>query len=183
MPHSRVNTILQDYQGYIWIGSPTGVSKFDGKVFQNFAQKDGLGDNRVSCLFELSNKTLLIGHDNGTISIYDGKHFRSYLLGDGIKRIFCVVRDKENQIWIGTQGGGAFQIDEKKFEKNVKEKKFKNWNHSKGLSKDVTGILPDKNGNIRMVTDLGLKVKSKKDEEFQFFLPKGIGFVQFTAMA
>jgi ligand-binding sensor domain-containing protein/serine phosphatase RsbU (regulator of sigma subunit) len=34
-----------------------------------------------------------------------------------------------------------------------------------------------------MVTDLGLKVKSKQNEEFQFFLPKGIGFVQFTAMA
>lgn len=37
--------ILQDKQGYIWISSDNGISRFNGYSFQNFGAKDGLTEN------------------------------------------------------------------------------------------------------------------------------------------
>jgi signal transduction histidine kinase/ligand-binding sensor domain-containing protein len=41
LPDNRINTITQDSRGFIWIGTPEGLSRFDGKNFINFfAQKN-----------------------------------------------------------------------------------------------------------------------------------------------
>lgn len=41
----------QDKQGFIWIGTETGVSRFDGTHFRNFTTMDGLPDAEVLDLF------------------------------------------------------------------------------------------------------------------------------------
>ncbi|MFN0032719.1 MAG: two-component regulator propeller domain-containing protein [Flavobacteriales bacterium] len=43
----NVNCVAQDKQGYLWFGTDEGVSRFDGKRFQNFTTDDGLCDNEV----------------------------------------------------------------------------------------------------------------------------------------
>src|ERR1700743_2901646 len=41
---STVYCITQDKDGFLWIGTETGVSRFDGTHFQNFTTQDGLPD-------------------------------------------------------------------------------------------------------------------------------------------
>ena len=36
LPHNEINDILKDHQGYIWIATDNGVSRFDGYNFFNF---------------------------------------------------------------------------------------------------------------------------------------------------
>ena len=48
---STVYCITQDKDGFIWVGTETGVSRFDGTNFHNFTTSDGLPDVEVLEMF------------------------------------------------------------------------------------------------------------------------------------
>ena len=48
---STAYCITQDADGFIWTGTETGVSRFDGTHFKNFTTKDGLPDLEVLQIF------------------------------------------------------------------------------------------------------------------------------------
>src|SRR5882757_3455193 len=48
---SVVYCITQDKDGFIWAGTETGVSRFDGTHFKNYTVSDGLPDIEVLQLF------------------------------------------------------------------------------------------------------------------------------------
>ncbi len=47
LPSNHVYRITQDYDGFIWIITDKGMSKFDGKTFKNFTIKEGLPSNDI----------------------------------------------------------------------------------------------------------------------------------------
>ncbi|HTI93699.1 MAG TPA: two-component regulator propeller domain-containing protein, partial [Puia sp.] len=48
---STVYCITQDREGFIWTGTETGVSRFDGTHFRNFTTRDGLPDVEILEMF------------------------------------------------------------------------------------------------------------------------------------
>src|SRR6201992_2040202 len=48
---STVYCITQDKDGFIWMGTETGVSRFDGTHFRNFTTRDGLPDLEILEMF------------------------------------------------------------------------------------------------------------------------------------
>ena len=48
---STVYCMLQDQQGFMWFGTETGISRFDGTHFKNFGTADGLPDNEIVEMF------------------------------------------------------------------------------------------------------------------------------------
>lgn len=46
-----VYSIAQDHDGFLWIGTETGLSRFDGKNFKNYTVSDGLPDNEIIKVF------------------------------------------------------------------------------------------------------------------------------------
>ncbi len=48
---STVYCITQDKDGFIWAGTETGVSRFDGTHFRNFTTRDGLPDVEILGMF------------------------------------------------------------------------------------------------------------------------------------
>ena len=40
LPYIQIFTIFQDSHGYLWSGGYGGLSKFNGKTFQNFSPKN-----------------------------------------------------------------------------------------------------------------------------------------------
>lgn len=43
----RVSAIVQDREGFLWIGTPGGLHRFDGYAFKTFTTADGLASNAV----------------------------------------------------------------------------------------------------------------------------------------
>ena len=47
LPSNHIYRITQDHDGFIWIITDKGMSKFDGKTFKNFTIKEGLPSNDI----------------------------------------------------------------------------------------------------------------------------------------
>ena len=184
LPHSRVNSILQDKDGYIWIASSMGISRFDGHQFNNYTTKDGLGDNKITTLYETKEGLLLAGHENGTLSYWTGKRFNNVKLDEDTRRIFCISPDSKGYLWIGTQASGAFRIKTENLIDHLNKREFERFDNKPeiGLTRDVTSILEDHTGQLWFVTDLGIKKRNNVTGKFEFFLPREIDFVQFSSI-
>ncbi len=47
LPSNRIYKILQDNEGFMWIATDKGLSRFDGSFFKNFTIRDGLPSNDI----------------------------------------------------------------------------------------------------------------------------------------
>nr|WP_199158990.1 two-component regulator propeller domain-containing protein [Pedobacter sp. ASV2] len=52
LPSNHIYDIVEDNKGFLWIATDNGVSRFDGKYFQNFGVKNGLPSNDVLQIFK-----------------------------------------------------------------------------------------------------------------------------------
>ncbi|GAB3875451.1 hypothetical protein GCM10028824_30860 [Hymenobacter segetis] len=65
-----VYALLQDRQGYLWLGTGEGLIRYDGTQFVAFTQKDGLAEDFVVSLCEEpTTGRLWVGHYQGGISV------------------------------------------------------------------------------------------------------------------
>lgn len=67
---STVKQIEEDNYGNLWLATNNGLSKFNGKSFENFTTSDGLPSNEISSLMFV-NDMLFIGTKKG-LCAYDG---------------------------------------------------------------------------------------------------------------
>lgn len=78
LPSQCVYSIDQDTFGFIWIGTMSGLVRYDGKEFINFSVKDGLNDNEILKVFIDKRNQLWLFDMYGfnVYSIYDGFNIR-----------------------------------------------------------------------------------------------------------
>lgn len=75
LPQSQVNAIVEDVNGYLWIGTNGGgLARFDGKEFKTYNTLDGLLSNVVTSLMLDAKQNLWIVHPHG-ISRFNGIQF------------------------------------------------------------------------------------------------------------
>jgi len=75
LPQSQVITMLEDRNGYLWVGTQGGgLARFDGREFNVYSTKDGLFSNEVIGLKFDSRQNLWILHPRG-ITRFDGRSF------------------------------------------------------------------------------------------------------------
>ena len=72
---SFINSINQDDDGYLWLGTAEGLSRFNGFDFINFSTEDGLSENYISKIFKDSRGRLWFGHRNGSVTLKAGEEF------------------------------------------------------------------------------------------------------------
>jgi len=77
LPSSYIYGASQDKHGYLWVGSPEGLSRFDGKSFINYGVSDGLPDIRVVGMMIDSNNRHWAVTTRGAVEFKGGK-FISY---------------------------------------------------------------------------------------------------------
>ncbi|MFY0686443.1 MAG: response regulator [Cyclobacteriaceae bacterium] len=107
--------VFQDSEGYIWIGTIDGLSKFDGYTIEIFRPNpndpNSLSNNRVNAIAEDGNGNLWIGTKNG-LNIFNKSQGVFYQVDLGPTAISAsyVINDiaynpKHNSIWIATKNG------------------------------------------------------------------------------
>ncbi|MFN4246736.1 MAG: histidine kinase [Flavipsychrobacter sp.] len=63
--------VFQDSKGYIWIGTESGVSRYDGYGYKHYTKDDGLSDNEIFQIHEDYKGRLWFLTYNGEPTLYD----------------------------------------------------------------------------------------------------------------
>jgi signal transduction histidine kinase/ligand-binding sensor domain-containing protein/CheY-like chemotaxis protein len=147
--------MVQDKTGNIWLGtSGGGLSRFDGKFFTNFTQKEGLPNVSVSSMLEDHYGNFWLGTDEGGATLFDGRYFTNfdttYLAG----RINSILEDMTGRIWFGTTHGAACYDWHPR---DGGKPRFINFTVSEGLAgNEVYCIIQDRTGKIWLGCNGGL---------------------------
>src|SRR3954470_12966627 len=76
---STVYCSVQDKDGFMWFGTETGLSRFDGSHFKNFTTADGLTDNEILKIFCDSKGRLWLSlFEKDICYYYKGKIYNRY---------------------------------------------------------------------------------------------------------
>jgi len=116
-----VYCINQDHEGWLWVGTDQGLSRFDGKRFRNFSPSpndsmsiNGLG---IRVIYEDKKGNLWIGTENGGLNLFNrdwegfGQPFNHHLNDQsGEASVYDIGEDRDNNLWIATNKN-VFLID------------------------------------------------------------------------
>lgn len=108
LPTSEANAVIQTRDGFVWIGSYSGLIRYDGSSFYRYDASNGV-PNAIS-LFEDSKDRLWIGTNDNGIVCYENGVFTPYGNTEGMKSpsIRAIAEDKDGNIIIGTKMGAAY---------------------------------------------------------------------------
>jgi signal transduction histidine kinase/DNA-binding response OmpR family regulator/streptogramin lyase len=174
LSNNKVNTILQDINGFIWLGTEDGLNRFDGyrfKIYRNNPlDSNSISDNYIWSLFEDEDGNLWIGTKSGELNLYDLKSdsFRHWKIETrSIKEsgIIAILKDSNGNVWIGTYQSGLYRL-------NPETNELINWNYNpedlKSLSNNfVTSIIED-DGYLWISTYNGLNKYNLKSNDNTF---------------
>ena len=167
--------MLQDSLGYLWLGTFSGLSRYDGSRVVVYRPVPGdpesLPSSLIFDLHEDSTGTLWIATDGGGLARYsrDSGSFERFnhdtLNPDslGSNRIFSVADDSHGWIWVGTADAGLDRFD-------MVSGTFKHFSIADGLpSATVRALLTDSDGQLWVGTTGGL---ARLDRDRGTFIPQ-----------
>jgi signal transduction histidine kinase/ligand-binding sensor domain-containing protein len=110
---AMILSITQTSDGWLWLGGPTGLYRFDGIQFEQFAQLNApLLTNNVSVVNAFADGGLWIGYRTGGAGLLQHGRIRNYGERDGLpsRAVWGVEQDGDGRIWAAT-GQGMFYLE------------------------------------------------------------------------
>ena len=164
------NALAQTPDGYLWIGTQSGLLRFDGVRFVPFP-----GESlKVTTLLATIDGTLWVGTSGGLLSILDGR-LRRYATATGY--IDAIVQTKNGAIWftrsrIAKDAGPLCNLDEAKVRCFGKES---------GIQANQAGALVS-DGSGKIWLEEGGAVLRWSPEAHEAFRPEGTRSIDATGI-
>ena len=146
LPTSDVNSVVQTADGFIWIGSYSGLIRYDGNEFYHYDSDTGVSS--VVSLFADSKDRLWIGTNDSGVFMLENETFTLYDRTQGLRSssIRSMEEDENGNILIATTQGMSYidtdlvmhQMDEPQINKEY-----------------VCELVKDRHGTIYGVTNSG----------------------------
>jgi len=175
-----VYAILEDSKGILWIGTDTGLNRFEleTETFTQYTtsptQPDSISDNTITALCEDQNQNLWIGTFDNGLNRYDPESdsFIRYLSEPqkngslSHSSVMDIFQDSKGVLWVATAGGGLNRY-------HPESDSFTSYTEKNGLPSNVVyGILEDENGYLWLTTNLGLTRFDPETETFRNYTEK-----------
>lgn len=147
-------SIVKDNENNIWVGAQGELLKIEGQcvVSRFFINEEYINVNTLSDIHLLDTSKLLISLDGNGFTIFDKltQKFEDPInLSNGLPNRFVgtILEDNENNIWIGSQGGGLIKF---------RDKGIKLLDDTFGLLSNNVLSISSSNDKIYVATSLGL---------------------------
>jgi ligand-binding sensor domain-containing protein/DNA-binding CsgD family transcriptional regulator len=149
---NSVSTIVQDKDGFMWIGTLTGLNMYDGYRYKtydfNLLEKNTITNSRITDLKLANDGKLWIATYGGGLNIYDPRYrrFENISLGSGAKDLLAnnvleIFISKAGNVYAGTEAGLFLVVDDSL-------KIFKQLTYGKLGNTIVNCLNSDSEGNV-----------------------------------
>jgi len=172
LSQSSIFSILQDSKGFMWIGTESGVNRYDGYNFivytPDIKNPKSLSNNWVYSVYEDHLGNLWIGTDDGLNRFNREKETFTRYFHDPEKpnslsnnKVFTIFEDRSESLWIGTDNG-LNKFDRK--DESFKRYQFDPENPQSLSDNHIRCILEDTSGILWVGTDNGLNRFNRKEK-------------------
>jgi ligand-binding sensor domain-containing protein/signal transduction histidine kinase len=174
LTQESITRVLQDRQGYLWVGTQAGLNRFDGyrvTVFKNDpGNPHSLLDNYVQALYEDAAGRLWVGSKGG-LDRYDPATggFIHQTIKAGNLAVVHIIGDGGDGLWLVTSEG-LLHLD-------IKSGRVRTLRHvpadPDSISDDrVNAVVRDKSGNLWIGTASGLEMLPPGAAKFVHLTPR-----------
>jgi signal transduction histidine kinase/ligand-binding sensor domain-containing protein/DNA-binding response OmpR family regulator len=187
LSQSTVMSFLQDSQGYLWLGTESGLDRYDGYSIREYRRQrgkaSGLASDYIWAIAEDSQHNLWLATDGGGIEHWDHatdgfQHYKHdpkdprTLASDGVRTLLI---DAQGRIWAGTLDQGLDILD-------PQTGAIRHFRHRDGdphsLPSDAVSVLyTDHTGRIWVGTDGGLSEYQPATNDFVSYGDRATGTV------
>jgi ligand-binding sensor domain-containing protein len=149
-----INTMLQDKNSMLWLGTNTGLARYDGVTWHqvNLSLSEPV---KVVSLMEDRLQRIWIGTESGEVFFLDkARHIHPFSIEEGHpkKSITGIVEDTSGQIWFSTYGEGAYVYT---------HERLYNFNLDDSLSgNEIYTMVSTPSGEVWLGTDDGISICS-----------------------
>jgi signal transduction histidine kinase len=158
---TAVISIAQTRDGYLWLGTPDGLLRFDGVRFTSFneANTPGFKSGSVVKVFEDSRTNLWIGTERGDVLLVKEGEVQQIRVGRGTRegRLMAICEDAAGAVWLYTADGYLGQY---------RGAKLESWQVLPKLRSNCRLMVADSSGTLWIGTDFflyGLRSNSLPD--------------------
>ena len=145
-------SITQDLGGAFWIGmADNGIFRFQNDKISKIETGTLLDDTSTLAMTVDSDGTIFFGTERGAVSFHNGIFEESHNEALSTSKINKIIRDREGNIWFGSDKNGIGKLSQGKF--NVTK-----------LEIPVNAIVEDAGGRIWVGTDKGVRCYSGERE-------------------
>jgi ligand-binding sensor domain-containing protein/class 3 adenylate cyclase len=177
-----ISSITEDRDHNLWFGSLYGITKYDGKSFIIFGEKEGVGHNTPLITSMLNDKdgNLWFTSEEAGLCTYNGKEFTFFSEKEGLSdnKTYAISEDKQGVIWV-TLPYGFSSIKTSKERRNGQSIEsdyytITNFNKLDGIQDQEFNrtILADSKNRMWWCTNKGLLTLDLKKHEFASKPPK-----------
>ncbi|MEO5888600.1 MAG: histidine kinase [Ferruginibacter sp.] len=170
MVSNQVAEVCQDHDGFIWIGTQTGLQRYDGKRFNTYLadihDPNALQNDWISAVFEDSKSRLWIGTDQGAPYLFNRSTQKFYNFNlhipPGSRKITGVwqfIEDAKGNVWLAAHDGYY------KFNESTRQFESQNTLLNIGPGTMPSGISVDAAGDIWFATTGGIKKLDSKNNK------------------
>ncbi|CAN5755929.1 hypothetical protein BH11MYX2_BH11MYX2_03030 [soil metagenome] len=121
LPIGHVNAMVQDQLGFMWIGTPEGLVRYDGLRMKKYTRQDtdpaSISSDKILSLGLEADGKIWVGTEDRGASLYDPTtdKFTRYEPSDQpgamtAAGVSAIVRDKKDRMWFAT-GNGLYRFD------------------------------------------------------------------------
>ncbi|UYQ92089.1 response regulator [Chitinophaga horti] len=163
LSHNAVLAITQDSQGFLWLGTRYGLSRYDGQRFKiyrtNPEDSTSLPDNQVVSLYIDKQQQMWVGTTAGVsrFNPVTGKFTRVSLYSGRQTNINCIYQDTKGQYWFG--GNNGLYVSNGTSIRKLEPPQLAGW--------VIRAIYEDRSGSIWIATNTGLsKITGEQVQTF-----------------
>ena len=102
---NQVMTLYQDSRGFIWIGTKSGISRFDGNNFKNFGYDEGVPKSDIGEIKEINGRLYFYSGASAELVVLSGNQFtkiaqidkfslRTLRFSNNSSSLFVIINDK-----------------------------------------------------------------------------------------
>ncbi|WP_245653539.1 sensor histidine kinase [Sphingomonas pituitosa] len=109
---SNIRAIVQGRDGFLWLGTATGLYRFDGIRFERITpiRDDRRRSLQITALLAARNGDLWVGYDYGGIAVLRGGKLRDANPWKPSGGVDAIVQARDGSIWVSADSRGEIQL-------------------------------------------------------------------------